>query len=80
MSNVSNSIMLCCIIMLIQLCSSCICSLSFNLSVKVIVQCVLVVVFGAIVFITIYHLEVVVNVKSTMVLYKLGAIICEYEM
>ena len=43
-SNVSNSIMLWCTIMLIQLRSSCVCSFSFNLSVKVIVQCVLVVV------------------------------------
>ena len=44
MSNVSNSIMLWCMIMLIQFCSSCVCSFSYNLSVKVIVQCVLVVV------------------------------------
>ena len=42
MSNVSNSIMLWCMIMLIQLCSSGVCSFSYNLSVKVIVQCVLV--------------------------------------
>ena len=50
MSNVSNIIVQWCIMMLIQLCSSFFCSLSFNLSVKVVVQCVLVVVFGAIVF------------------------------
>ena len=36
--NVVNSIMLWCIIMLIQLCSDCVCSYSFNLSVKVVVD------------------------------------------
>ena len=65
--------MLWCIILLIQLCSSCVCSLSFNLSVKGIVQCVLVAVFGAIVFHNYFLLEVVVNLKSTKGLYKLEA-------
>ena len=37
-SNVINSIMLWCIIMLMQLCSYCACSYSFNLSVKDIVD------------------------------------------
>ena len=37
-SNVIDSIMLWCIIMLIQLCSYFVCSYSFNLSVKVVID------------------------------------------
>ena len=83
---VSSSIMIWCI-MLIQLCSSCVCFLGFNLSVKVIVQCVLAgangisaVVFGVIVFHNYFFLEVVINVKSTKVHYKLGAMSVSFEM